>query len=156
MSFSTKLISAAIGLSVIAGVAHGAAHTKELEAAVKARQSVMRLYAHNLGALGAMAKGEVEYDAEAAKTAAANLAAVNSLKMAVWLPGTDSDSMEGTNALPAIWENLDDFMAKGGALKAAVADLQGAAGTDLASLQAAVGKVGMACGSCHKSYQKSQ
>ncbi|MEP3428833.1 MAG: cytochrome c, partial [Roseibium sp.] len=38
--------------------------------AIKVRKALMSLYAWNLGQLGAMAKGEVDYDAEAAKTAA--------------------------------------------------------------------------------------
>ncbi|MEE4346330.1 MAG: cytochrome c, partial [Paracoccaceae bacterium] len=31
--------------------------------------------------------------------------------------------------------------------------MEGAAGTDLASLQAAMGPVGEACGACHKAYR---
>ena len=33
---------------------------------------------------------------------------------------------------------------------------QGAAGTDLASLQGAMGGVGQACGSCHESYRAKE
>ena len=38
-------------------------------AAVKARQSAMTLYSFNLGLLGGMAKGDIEYDADAASAA---------------------------------------------------------------------------------------
>ena len=47
--------------------------------AIKARQALMTLYAANLGALGAMAKGDVEYKAEAASAAANNLQALVNL-----------------------------------------------------------------------------
>ena len=50
-----------------------------LEGAIKARKSVMQLYAHSLGILGAMAKGEAEYDAAQAAAAANNLKAVANL-----------------------------------------------------------------------------
>ena len=64
--------------------------------------------------------------------------------------------MEDTRALPAIWENMEDFRAKQTALQEATTALQGAAGTDLAVPQAAMGGVGQACGSCHQNYRAEQ
>ena len=76
---------------------------KAIENAIKARQAQMQLYAFNLGQLGAMAKGDMEYNAEAAGAAASNLAALTKLnQMALWPQGSDSDSVEASRALPAI------------------------------------------------------
>lgn len=127
------------------------------ERAVNARQSHMRLYQHNLGTLGGMAQGSVEFDAVSAQAAADNLNHLVQLShQGYWLPGTSSEEIEGTRASPAIWENMEDFEAKHAALQEAVAALQEAAGTDQASLGAAMGGVGQACGSCHENYRTDQ
>ncbi|MCP5085616.1 MAG: cytochrome c [Rhodobacteraceae bacterium] len=126
------------------------------EAAIKARQGVMQIYAQNLGILGAMAKGTAEYNAEAASTAAGNLMTMMSIdQSAMWPQGTDNASMPAkTGALPEIWTTYPAIAEKGKALADAVAAMNEAAGTDLASLQGAIGTVGGACGGCHKVYRQ--
>ena len=47
--------------------------------AIKARQAMFQLYSFNIGILGAMAKGEREYDADVAREAAENLQAAANL-----------------------------------------------------------------------------
>ena len=60
---------------------------------IEARQAVMRIYAFNLGLLGAMAKGEAEYDAKLATAAANNLLATTNMdNSAMWPPGSDADA----------------------------------------------------------------
>ncbi|MGI9248180.1 MAG: cytochrome c, partial [Woeseiaceae bacterium] len=52
---------------------------------IEARQAFMTVYRFNLGILGAMAKGEMEYDAAQASAAANNLlAAANMSNGAMW------------------------------------------------------------------------
>ena len=71
---------------------------KAAEKAIGARKAQMQLYSFNLGQLGAMAKGEVEYNAETAKAAAENLAALAALNGgAMWRQGTDSTAMPGVS-----------------------------------------------------------
>lgn len=124
------------------------------EAAIEARQGLMQFYAINLGPLGGMAKGDVPYDAAAAQVAADNIAGVAALNlMAVWPQGSDQMSVEDTRALPAIWEAGSDIGQKSADLKAAADAMKAAAGVDLASLQAAMGPLGGACGACHKVYR---
>jgi cytochrome c556 len=145
------LSAAGVAASILVGaaVAQEARHP-----AVTARTSIMQLYANNLGQLGAMAKGEVEYDAEAAAKAAGNLALLVQLDQStLWPQGTDNGAIDGTRALPDIWQNFPDVMAKGAALGEAVTVMQAAAGTDLASLQGAMGGLGGACTACHKAYR---
>jgi len=59
-----------------------------------------------------------------------------------------------STALPAIWENYDDFTAKAGNLQAAAQAVVDAAngGGDVASAAKAMGGT---CGACHKSYKGS-
>jgi cytochrome c556 len=136
-------------------VADGHADARALAGAVKARQAHMSLYSHNLGILGAMAKGDVDYDSAAAQAAADNLAAVATLNQAgYWLPGSDSDSIEGSRALPAIWQADSKAQAYGMEMAEAALALQAVAGTDLAAMQGGMGAVGDGCKTCHEAYRK--
>ncbi|OWU84870.1 hypothetical protein ATO6_11190 [Oceanicola sp. 22II-s10i] len=146
---------AAMAALGVGGAAIGASHADPaIAGAVKARKAVMDLYAYNLGQLGAMAKGDVEYNADAAKAAAENLHALASMnQMSLWPQGSDNGSVEGTRALPAIWENMEDVGAKAMALTEATATMAEVAGNDQAALQGAMAGVGGACGACHKAYR---
>ena len=123
--------------------------------AVKARQAHMQLYAFNLGTLGAMAKGEAEYNAEAAAGAANNLLAAAKLDGSqMWPQGSDSEAMAGkTRALPDIWTTYPKVTDQQKALIEALEKLAPAAGTDLESLQGALKAVGAGCGGCHKPFR---
>lgn len=149
------VVGTVLGLAILAGAASGQdAAQKALNDATKARQAQMQLYAFNLGLLGGMAKGEVPYDAAAATAAAGNLASLAQLDQSrIWLEGSDEMGVDGSKALPAIWENIPDVMSKATDLVTAATAMQAAAGTDLASLQASMGALGGACGACHKAYR---
>lgn len=122
--------------------------------AIKARQAQMQLYGFNLGTLGAMAQGNVPYDAAVASVAAKNLAALTHLDASLlWPAGSDIDSVEGTRALPDLWANFPDVGTKVQAVQVAANEMAEVAGFDLASLQAAMGPLGAACGACHKAYR---
>lgn len=145
---TTAVIVATAGLSFAGG--HGG------NPAVKARQSHMQLYGHNLGVIGAMAKGEVEYNADAASAAANNLVALTSLnQMSYWPAGSDNGALgDETRALPDIWSDFPGVMEKAQAVSAAVTELAAAAGTGQEALGPALGKVGGACNECHKAYRQ--
>ena len=119
------------------------------------REEHMKVYGRNLGVLGGMAQGEAAYDAAAAQAAAdAILANATSPDWAImWPEGSATGEVEGSRALPAIWENPEDFEAQHQELVTAAMAMQAAAGTDLAALQAAMGGVGASCGGCHESYR---
>ena len=127
----------------------------EFAGQIEARQSFMRVYAFNLGLLGAMAKGEVAYDAKVAAAAAGNLKILSSINaMAMWPKGSDNAAMaDKTRALPNIWAEFPKVAEADKALSAAVDNLASMAGKDLASLQAGIGAVGKACGGCHKPFR---
>ena len=145
-------ITGAVTVAALAGAAFAAAHAdKATLAAVKARQSHMQLYAFNIGLLGGMAKGDVEYDAEAATSAATNLATLATLNQMRYNEALGDE----TAALPAIWAEGSDVGAKAQALATATAAMQEAAGGGLDALRGAIGPVGEACGACHKANRKS-
>ena len=151
MNKPISLAGAALAAATVIGTA--IAHEGD-NPAIKARNSVMQLYAFNLGVLGAMAKGEVEYSAPAATSAANNLVTLTQIdQSAMWPAGSDNSADASSRALPALWQDFPDVMAKGEALSDAVVVMQGAAGQDLDALRAAIGDVGKACSACHKAYR---
>ncbi len=158
MSLFKKSAIPVIGLALVASIAVAGSHgAGPHDAAIKARQSQMKLYAFNLGMLGAMAKGEMEYNAETAAGAAENLAKLSTMSMAAaWPQGSDNSAVDGTRALPAIWEKYPDIVEKSKAMSEAAATLADVAGTDLDALRGAIGDVGKACGGCHKPYRAEE
>lgn len=148
-----KIPAVAAGLLSVAVIGSAIADESE-NPAVKARTSIMQLYAFNLGTLGGMAKGEMEYDAEAATRAANNLVVLTQIdQSAMWPAGSDNASDPSTRALPAIWKNFPDVSAKGQAMAEAAVAMQAAAGQNVDALKAAMGDLGGSCSACHKAYR---
>jgi cytochrome c556 len=152
MKVFTKSLLVAIAMTLPAGAAYSAG---EFDWTIKARKAEMTLRAFNLGQLGAMAQGKMEYNADVAKAAAHNLKVLTTLNgMSMWPKGSDNAALgASTNALPALWENFPKVMESLKALSAAADKMADAAGKDLASLQGAMGEVGKACGSCHEQFR---
>ncbi|MGY6549285.1 MAG: c-type cytochrome [Roseinatronobacter sp.] len=140
--------------TVLLGAALAGPAMAENDPAVEQRQGMFKLFVHNFGLMGAMAQGRIDYDAAAAQTAADNLFHVTRHDQSrLWPEGTDSASIEGTRASPAIWENLEDFVAKFGALQERAEALQAVAGAGLTDMQAAFGPTAQACQACHQAYR---
>ena len=150
------LTGAALAVALLAPLSASAdGHAEAMEKAVKARQGLFQLYAFNLGQLGAMAKGNVEYNADAAQAAANNLLAAVSMSMGpAWPEGSDNTGiMKGkTRAKPEAWSTYPAVAKKGDALKAAVIELQANAGS-LDGIRANIGNVGAACKGCHDDFR---
>ena len=151
-----KLMTLAVAVAMAAPLTASAdGHLEAMEKAVKARKGLFQVYAFNLGQLGAMAKGKVEFNAEAAQNAADNLLAAASMKGgAMWPQGSDNTGpMKGkTRALPEAWTTWPAIGKKSDALKAAAIELQANAGS-LEGIQANIGNVGAACKGCHEKYR---
>lgn len=151
--FPTAILAATLTLG---GVLPASAQDGEPHPAVEARQSMMTVLAFNIGPLVAMAKGEMEYDAETATAAAENLARISALHQdRLWPEGTDNTQRDDTRALPAIWSNMGDFTDKLTSLNGAATDMAAVAGDGLDAVRANLGPVGDACGACHEDYRES-
>ena len=146
-----------VALAAMATFAGGAAVAQDASQALKARQGQFNILAINLGILGGMARGTVDYDAETAQAAADTIVAVSMINQApLWPAGSDSMSIDNTRALPAIWDNLPDVLDKWAALGTAAATLQAAAGTGQEAIGPALGAVGGACKACHDTYRQPE
>ena len=96
--------AAAVTLALAGGTSIAAAEDGPFGMQIAARQGIMAYRALQLGTLGAMAKGEVDYDAEAAQKAADNLMASVTLDASMlWPQGSDHEANPASEALPAIW-----------------------------------------------------
>lgn len=141
--------------TLVAAVPATLAIAQSAEDTVKARQGFFQLVGFEMGGLAAMAKGTVEYDANAAGAHAADLAALMSLHLEDYFAaGTSTEDLPGkTRALPAIWNDMDGFVARADALQAAVDNLGTVAAGGLDALRPAVGQLGGACKACHDDYR---
>lgn len=146
---NTLILSAAIGLTAPVAMAQDGPSAPE-----KARQGMMRIMALNLGVLGGMAKGEIEFDAAKAKAAADTMAAVSQIDQGLlWPKGINHDNSMYTAALPAIWEKPADFKAAWAAIAPAAKGLQAAVEGGRAAIGPALGNTGKACKACHENFR---
>lgn len=150
-----KAITLAVALAIPAFAAAQSAE-EVAEAALEGRHGFMTMLGINMGQLSGMAKGEIAYDAAMASRAAANIVALTQYDApALFIPGTSSEDTDDSEALPAIWENPDDFRAKFAAMGEAAAGSPDAVGGGQESLGPVVQKLGGACKACHDDYRKA-
>ena len=155
MSRIVKCLTIACALMVPASTIQAADAN---EKAINARKGLMQAIVHQMGGLGAMAKGKMDYDAERAKIWAGNLdllARVNQRSM--WPPGSGSDAYPGkTRALPDIWSTYPKVAEKNADFAKAAANLATTAGDGLEALQMGMRAVGKSCGGCHKPFRAAK
>jgi cytochrome c556 len=121
---------------------------------VEARQGFYKLLGANMGVFASMAKGQVDYSAEAAQAAADNMGVLTTYNVAhLYAPGTSSDDVAGSRALPAIWSDFAGVQEKGAAFVAAVKNMQAEAGKGKGEMTAALGQLGGTCKACHSNYR---
>ena len=87
MPRASRIIIATLATALVAGTAVA----QDANPAIAARKAHMDLYAFNLGLVGGMARGNIEYDADAASAAAANIAALSKIDQSrYWPEGTST------------------------------------------------------------------
>lgn len=149
------LVSVILSAAFLCGVTVSAHADKALEGKIKARQGYYQLISNNAGTLFGMAKGDIDYDAKTATTAANNLKTLMMLENgALWSPGTSKEEMPGkTRALKKIWDTYPAIADKGAALNKAIDAMAGSAGGGLDGLRANIGALGGACKACHDDFR---
>lgn len=155
MPFSKTVLNATLISTLALSSLTFSANAQDANPAVTARQGHMQIMSLNIGILGQMARGNVDYDADTAQAAADNLLALTLINQQFYWPqGTDTDSIEGTRALPAIWADFPGVMEVGTQFTTATQGLAGVAGDGLDAMRTALGPVGSACGACHDDYRQ--
>lgn len=150
---NAKLVGTAtiLAISLTAGSAFA---QDEYENQLKARKGQFNLLALNVGVLGGMARGNVDYDAALAQAAAENIVAIAAInQMPLWPEGSDEMSIDDTRAKPEIWDNFSDFASKWAAVGTAAEGLPAAVGSGAEGIGPALGPLGGTCKDCHDTYR---
>lgn len=143
------ILAAALPAVLIAGIAAAA----DPMATVEARQAYFKSLGGAMKAMGPLTKS---FDAEAATAEATKLKAILATDSApLFAPGSSDADLPGkTRAMAKIWDNMDDFGAKGKAMHDAGAALIAAAEAgDGKAFAAAYGQLGGTCKACHDAYR---
>lgn len=123
------------------------AHSGVENAAVKARMDLMQDIRKGVGALGGMAKGEVDFDAEAAEAARAAIAtSAAGIPAAFEAQETDPESTSKDN----IWTDWEKFTAISSELETAAGAMDA---SSLDGVRAGIGAIGATCSGCHKEFR---
>ena len=149
-----KTIKVATGALLISLAAGSIADDSPFEAEIEARKAFMQVVKFNMGVLGGMARGKVDYDATAAETAAKNMHLLTQMNNTAMYPkGSDSKSLpDETTAKPEIWSSAKIGEIHGQWAKAS-ATLAETAGKGLPELRANIGAVGKTCKGCHDDFR---
>lgn len=139
----------AAGVFLVTAIA-AYAHQGVTNPAVMARMEAMSGIGDATKVLGQMAKGTQPFDQAAARSAAATIAELAADTPNLFWAREDDKMSE---ALPAIWDDFDDFAKKSGVMETA-AKKASTTNTDLASLRSALGEIGQTCKACHSDYRK--
>ena len=148
MTHLPRTLAAALAL-VVGGalLAPHAAQAQEGPSVAEYRQSLMQAFRTHMGGIGAALGG-------AAPVGHAEHHAVAFERMAQALANAFPEGTAGGRALPAIWENRDDFMDKVTAIQTASARLVTASRTgDAEQIGAAMQGVRQTCGGCHGDFR---
>jgi cytochrome c556 len=145
-----KLLTLAAAVALPALVSANPAF-KKTDDAIAYRQQTFQLMRIQIGNMGDMLKGKVEFNAETFQMRANNAAALSKMPWEAFYAGTDKGD---TSALPAVWTDNDTFMQKANAFadyadKLAVAAQSG----DLKKIKPAFGAWAKGCKDCHKSFK---
>lgn len=121
---------------------------------VKYRQSIYQVMSAQATVLGAIAKGDAEFNAEVVNERAINLGNVGKLLGDTYVPATKG--VKDSNMLPAAWDDMDGFSAKGKDFGGALQELIAASsepGFDKKAAAPAIVKVLKSCKACHDDYR---
>lgn len=148
---SALLVSSLFSASIVA--AEPASSEKQAKAAVDFRQALLQLVRSNMGALGAMAKGNIPFDAERMEKNGMRIEQL-ALMMPDYFAIDTSSYKVPSDAKDIVWEQHDDFNSKINDLVMAARNLQVvAADGDESKFRGAIGQVGRSCKGCHDKYK---
>lgn len=118
---------------------------------IKDRQDKMKIVGKSMGIVGKMAKGQTDFDSQAALAAFVAMKDAADGYETLFPEGTETGGE--TEAAPAIFTDRAGFEAKVADFEASLVKVTAAAPESVEALGAMVGEVGQNCGVCHKVYR---
>lgn len=149
------LISFALAATLAAPLAMATEATsqKQADTAVQFRQAVLQLVRSNMGPLGGMAKGQIDYDAALMAKNGMRIEQLAIMMGDYFELDTRKFTVE-TDAENAIWDQMDDFKSKTQDMISAAANLQKVAlASEQDNYRKAIGDLGATCKACHDKYK---
>lgn len=139
----------ALAFSALLAATAALAHQGVQDPEVQDRMEGMKAIGDATKVMGEMVRGNTPFDAAAVRAAAAEIE-----REALRIPALFESAAEDplSEALPAIWENWDDFAAK--AEGTAAAARQAAGVSDVEALRAALSGLADSCKACHEPYRE--
>ncbi|KPH62936.1 cytochrome C [Pseudoalteromonas porphyrae] len=138
-------------LSTLALGASAESVFEEPSDAIEYRQAAFSMIRVQIGDMGDMLKGKVEFDAQRFQKRANNAAALSKMPWEAFGAGTDKGD---TSALPAIWSDNETFMKKATAFQQYADELAVAAQSgDKKLIAKAFGPWAKGCKDCHTSFK---
>lgn len=131
------------------------AHADAIDDAIKARISFYQVAKHYFVPLAAMAKGDIEYNAEQAKLNAKIIETLSQMNTdSMWPEKSSKTDRPGqTRALAKIWSEYDAALVKLKDWKDTSTVLAKTAGNGLDELRKGLSAVNKACTACHDTYR---
>lgn len=152
-----KTIAIIIGtamLSTFTVLAEPAKSAKQAKAVTEYRQAILKLVKSNVGALGAMNKGAIPFNAQTLQTNAVRLEQLSLMLEDYFATDTTGFDVD-TAALDKIWANQADYKNKINALTVAATNLNKVATEgDTSKFKPAIGQVFKSCKGCHDNYKE--
>lgn len=144
--------SAALAASMMAAVPLAVAQGPDPEKAIEFRQGIYKVIGWYFNPLGAMAKGDLPFDAQTAARNADIVAQMSKVAPDAFVRGSDAGE---TAVKPEVWSKPEDFNAKMEAFQKEAAKLaEVAKAGDFDAVRAQVGETGKTCKSCHDDFRK--
>ncbi len=144
------LVAAAAACGLLATSLPASAQFAKAEDAIKYRQSAFTLMTTHMGRLGAMARGDVAFDAAAAQASARVVEVVSHLPWDAFPAGSNTGAAK-VKGDP--WKDAATFSRFQDELKAQTAKLPAAVAT-LDGLKGQVGATSRACRNCHEQFRE--
>ena len=151
MKLKTLILAATLSAgTAIAAFGHGGA-----SGIVKQRMDSMMAMGKALATVADMFKGKATYDANKIAAAAA-IVKDHAAEIDALFPDSESSREgKGTEALPAIWDDWDEFQTRSVELEMLAAELETAAMSgDKRAIRLGFAKVAKSCASCHTDFRK--
>lgn len=145
-----------LGAALVAMVTSGFAFAAGHEAAINERKTQMKSVGGAMGALGKMAKGEMEFDAALALASLQKMNDVSKTFGDLFPAGSETgmgDDGKETTASPKIWEDMSGFKTAIAKFDSDTAAAIAVAPKSVEELRPLMASVGGNCAACHETYR---
>lgn len=124
------------------------------EDAVEYRQALYQVISAQVGVMGGMVRGDLDFDGEEISKRANNVAKIAGMLPETYFPATRE--VADSNMRGRAWNNMEDFQSKGQAFGKALEELIAASSAsdfDQGKARPVVGALVQSCRNCHDDYR---